>query len=150
MVGRGLPQPTTRPAHHDQACEGIGLKPNRVGGLTKSRRIRDLCVQVGLRLNIEDTGGTALADTAAVHLAQATPARYRRGTWFCHEMINVDPIIGRARNLGGVTCAPDAPGRSGTRSWGSRRPVAGCRSPMIGPGLAPPDSSRMRNPSCPT
>ena len=97
-------------AHHDQACEGIGLKPNRVGGLTKSRRIRDFCVQVGLRLNIEDTGGTALADTAAVHLAQATPARYRRGTWFCHEMISVDPIIGGARNLGGVTRAPDAPG----------------------------------------
>ena len=50
-------------AHHDQACEGIGLKPNRVGGLTKARRIRDFCVQTGLRLNIEDTGGTALADT---------------------------------------------------------------------------------------
>lgn len=97
-------------AHHDRACEGIGLKPNRVGGLTKARRIRDFCVQTGLRLNIEDTGGTALADTAAVHLAQATPARYQRGTWFCHEMINVDPIIGGARNLGGITRAPDTPG----------------------------------------
>ena len=41
---------------------------------------------------------------------QATPARYRRGTWFCHEMITVDPIIGGARNLGGVTRAPEAPG----------------------------------------
>lgn len=97
-------------AHHDQACEGIGLKPNRVGGLTKARRIRDFCIQMGLRLNIEDTGGTALADTAAVQLAQATPARYRRGTWFCHEMITVDPIIGGARNLGGVTRAPGAHG----------------------------------------
>ncbi|MXZ68408.1 MAG: mandelate racemase [Acidimicrobiia bacterium] len=97
-------------AYHDQACEGIGLKPNRVGGLTKARRIRDFCVQMGLRLNIEDTGGTALADTAAVHLAQATPARYRRGTWFCHEMITVDPIIGGARNLGGVARAPRTPG----------------------------------------
>ena len=97
-------------AHRDRACEGIGLKPNRVGGLTKARRIRDFCVQTGLRLNIEDTGGTALADTAAVHLAQATPARYQRGTWFCHEMITVDPIIGGARNLGGVTRAPEAPG----------------------------------------
>lgn len=97
-------------AHRDQACEGIGLKPSRVGGLTKARRIRDFCVETGLRLNIEDTGGTALADTAAVHLAQATPARYLRGTWFCHEMITVDPIIGGARNLGGRTSAPASPG----------------------------------------
>ena len=97
-------------AHQDRACEGIGLKPNRVGGLTKARRIRDFCVQTGLRLNIEDTGGTALADTAAVHLAQATPAHHQRGTWFCHEMITVDPIIGGARNLGGITRAPDTPG----------------------------------------
>ena len=97
-------------AHQDRACEGIGLKPNRVGGLTKARRIRDFCVQTGLVLNIEDTGGTALADTAAVHLAQSTPARYHHGTWFCHEMITVDPIIGGARNLGGITRAPDSPG----------------------------------------
>ena len=97
-------------AHQDRACEGIGLKPNRVGGLTKARRIRDFCVQTGMRLNIEDTGGTALADTAAVHLAQATPARNQRGTWFCHEMITVDPIIGGAGNLGGFTRAPDTPG----------------------------------------
>ena len=81
-----------------------------MGGLTKARHIRDFCVQMGLRLDIKDTGGTALADTAAVHLAQSTPARYRHGTWFCHEMITVDPIIGGARNLGGITRAPGAPG----------------------------------------
>ena len=97
-------------AHQDRACEGIGLKPNRVGGLTKARRIRDFCVETGLILNIEDTGGTALADTGAVHLAQSTPARYRRGTWLCHEMITVDPIVGGARNLGGKTSAPSTPG----------------------------------------
>lgn len=97
-------------AHRDRACEGIGLKPNRVGGLTKARRIRDFCVEAGWRINIEDTGGSALADTAAVHLAQATPAPNRRGTWFCHEMLTVDPVIGGARNLGGVTRAPDHPG----------------------------------------
>jgi hypothetical protein len=64
----------------------------------------------GCSLNIEDTGGTALADTGAVHLAQSTPARYRRGTWFCHEMITVDPIIGGSRNHGGTTSAPATPG----------------------------------------
>lgn len=97
-------------AVRDRACEGIGLKINRVGGLTKARRIRDLCAQTGLRMNIEETGGTALADTAAVQLAQATPASHRRGTWLCHEMLGIDPIRGGARNANGVTTIPDTPG----------------------------------------
>jgi len=94
----------------ERVCEGIGLKINRVGGLTKARRIRDLCVEAGLRMNIEETGGTALADTAAVHLAQATPTSHRRGTWLCHEMLDVDPIRGGARNSSGLTSIPDSPG----------------------------------------
>ena len=61
-------------------------------------------------MNVEATGGTALADTAAAHLAQATPARNRHGTWFCHEMLTIDPVIVGARNLGGVARAPDSPG----------------------------------------
>lgn len=94
----------------DEACEGIGLKLNRVGGLTKARRIRDLCVESGLRMNIEETGGTALADTAAVHLAQSTPASHRKATWLCHEMLSTDPIVGGARNAGGTTSVPEAHG----------------------------------------
>lgn len=94
----------------ERACEGIGLKINRVGGLTKARRIRDLCVASGLRLNIEETGGSSLADTAAVHLAQATPLTHRRATWLSHEHLKVNPIEGGARNDGGHTTIPEAPG----------------------------------------
>ena len=98
-------------AWSERACEAIGLKVNRVGGLTKARRMRDFCVATGMRMNIEDTGGTVLADTAAVHLAQATPATHRRATWLCHDMISVDMAPGMgARNRNGVTEAPDAPG----------------------------------------
>lgn len=94
----------------DGACEGIGLKLNRVGGLTKARRIRDLCLATGLRMNIEETGGSALADSAAVHLAQATPVSHRRATWLCHEMLSIDPVVGGARNHGGTAVIPQAPG----------------------------------------
>lgn len=51
-----------------------------------------------------------LADTVAAHLAQATPNRFLRGTWLCHEMLAVDPCEGGARNLGGFTRAPGRPG----------------------------------------
>ena len=97
-------------AHRDRACEAIGLKIERVGGLTKARRIRDFCVQSGIRMNIEATGGSVLADTVAVHLAQATPNRFNRATWLCHEMLTVDPCVGGARSRAGVTRAPDVPG----------------------------------------
>jgi L-alanine-DL-glutamate epimerase-like enolase superfamily enzyme len=97
-------------AHREHACEVIGLKVNRVGGLTKAKRIRDLCVEIGVRMNIEETGGSALADTGAVHLAQSTPAGHRRGTWLCHDMLDGDPIIGGARKEGGATSIPGSPG----------------------------------------
>ncbi len=97
-------------AQRDGACEAIGLKIERVGGLTRARRMRDFCVQTGIRMNIEATGGSVLADTVAAHLAQATPNRLQRATWLCHDMLTVDPCAGGARHLGGYTRAPDAPG----------------------------------------
>ncbi len=93
------------------ACEVVGLKIGRVGGLTVARRMRDLCVEAGIRMNIEDTGGTTVQATAAVHLAQATPEPFRRATWLCVEHLTVDPIDGGARNEGrGHTTAPTVPG----------------------------------------
>ena len=95
----------------ERVCEVIGLKVGRVGGYTKARRIRDFCVAMGLRMNIEDTGGSVLADTAAVHLAQSTPVTHRRGTWLCHDMLSVDTAPGQgARNQMGQTVAPEQSG----------------------------------------
>ncbi len=97
-------------AQRDGACEAIGLKIGRVGGLTKARRMRDFCVSTGLRMNIEETGGSIIGDTAAAHLAQSTPETHRRATWLSHDMIAVDTAVGGARNEGGVTHAPEGPG----------------------------------------
>ena len=97
-------------AQADGACEAIGLKIGRVGGLTKARRIRDFCVNTGLRMNIEDTGSGGIGDTAAAHLAQSTDPLHRRATWLCHDMLSVAMVDGGARNEHGTTRAPDAPG----------------------------------------
>ena len=97
-------------ARAEGACEGIGLKLGRVGGLSVARAIRDFCVATGLRMNIEETGGSRFGDTAAVHLAAATPATHRRATWLCHDMLTLDTGAGGATNEGGVTHAPSAPG----------------------------------------
>ncbi len=88
------------------ACEVVGLKVGRVGGLTVARRMRDLCLEAGLRMNIEDTGGTTVQATAAVHLAQSTPEPFRRATWLCVEHLTHDPVEGGVINDAGWSTAP--------------------------------------------
>lgn len=93
------------------ACEGVKVKPNRVGGLTKARQIRDFGVSVGWQMHIEDVGGTALADTAAIHLASSTPEANRLASWLCHYHLSTDPVPGQgARNSNGVASPPEKSG----------------------------------------
>ena len=94
----------------DQACEVVGLKVGRVGGITPARRIRDVAAAAGIRMNIEDTGGTALSASATVHLAQATPEPLRRATWLCVGHLTDNPVEGGVANDGGTATAPDSPG----------------------------------------
>ena len=94
-----------------EACEGVKVKPNRVGGLTKARQIRDFGVSVGWQMHIEDVGGSALADTAALHLAASTPEANQLASWLCHDHLAVDPVPGQGvRNQGGFVTLPDSPG----------------------------------------
>jgi L-alanine-DL-glutamate epimerase-like enolase superfamily enzyme len=95
--------------------EGIGeivnIKIGRVGGLTKARRLRDMALAGGIRMLVMETGGTVVADTAAVHLMQTVPESMRFGTWLCQEMLSEDPAPGSgARNIQGETVAPGVPG----------------------------------------
>lgn len=93
------------------ACEGVKVKPNRVGGLTRALQIRDFGVSVGWQMHIEDLGGSALADTAAIHLASSTPEANRLASWLSHYHLAVDPVPGQgARNIGGFAAPPSAPG----------------------------------------
>lgn len=93
------------------ACAGLKIKPNRLGGLTRAMAVRDFAISVGWRAHIEDVGGSALADTAAIHLASSTPEATRMDSWLCHYHLAVDPCPGQgARNVGGAATPPDAPG----------------------------------------
>ncbi len=98
-------------AWRHRACEGVKVKPNRLGGLTRAKQVRDFGVSIGWQMHIEDLGGSALADTAAIHLASATPEANRLASWLCHYHLSVDPVPGQgARNIDGVAVPPDAPG----------------------------------------
>ena len=64
----------------DGAMDAVNLKLSKVGGLTKARRFRDICVAMGLAMTLEDSGGGAIIAAAIAHLGHSTPERYRFGS----------------------------------------------------------------------
>ena len=92
-------------------AEVVNIKLNRVGGLTRARRMRDFCLTHGITMLIMDSGGTVISDTAVAHMAQSIPAPSCLGVWSCQEMVSVDPAPGEgARNVDGTFSAPQRPG----------------------------------------
>lgn len=97
-------------AQRHNVAQAIGLKINRVGGLTKAKRMRDFCVETGIKMNIEDTGGSAIADTAAVHLALSTPVEFDRATWDCSQHHSVITAFGGYTKMKGRATVGDGVG----------------------------------------
>ena len=58
------------------AMDVINLKISKVGGLTKARQMRDLCVAAGIAMTIEDTWGGDIVTAAIAHLARSTPDEF--------------------------------------------------------------------------
>jgi L-alanine-DL-glutamate epimerase-like enolase superfamily enzyme len=61
---------------NDDAMDIVNLKISKVGGLTKARLMRDLCVASGIPMTIEDTWGGDIVTAAIAHLAQSTPEEF--------------------------------------------------------------------------
>lgn len=103
-------QDATRIAR-DGLADVFGIKLNRVGGLTKAARMRDIALAHGIDMFVMATGGTVLADTEALHLAATIPDQNCHAVWACQDMITRDIAAGRGpRNIDGHLHLPDAPG----------------------------------------
>lgn len=95
----------------DRGCELVSIKLARVGGLTKARAIRDLCMAYDINLFMMCMAGTVVNDTVAAHFAQTIPANRFCGAWACQDYITVDPAPQRgARTINGHMPPPDLPG----------------------------------------
>ena len=94
----------------DRAMDLINLKINRFGGLTRARLVRDLCVQLGIGMTIEDSWGGEIATAAIAHLAQSTPAAFHFQSSAFHEYHTVAIAEGAPEVDGGWMVAPDRPG----------------------------------------
>jgi len=60
-------------ARRDDACDAVGIKLSKHGGITPARELRDLCAGLGLRMTIEDAWGGEIGTAAGLHLALSTP-----------------------------------------------------------------------------
>ncbi len=95
----------------DGLAEVFGIKLNRVGGLTKAARMRDIALAHGIDIFVMATGGSVLADTEALHLAATIPDANMMAVWACQDMLTVDIADGRGpRNENGHLRLPETPG----------------------------------------
>jgi L-alanine-DL-glutamate epimerase-like enolase superfamily enzyme len=98
-------------AHRYGIMDAVALKLSKFGGLSATRRARDLCLHLGAKMCIECTWGSDIVTAAALHLGAATPPS---------RVLNVCDLSGYVS----PRLAPDAPTRTDGRI-----------APPDGPGL---------------
>jgi L-alanine-DL-glutamate epimerase-like enolase superfamily enzyme len=94
----------------DGAMDGINLKISKVGGLTKARLIRDLAVEAGLTMIVEDTWGGDIVTTAIAHLARSTPAEFLFAATDFNSYGTVDIATNAVQRVKGTMTTSDRPG----------------------------------------
>jgi L-alanine-DL-glutamate epimerase-like enolase superfamily enzyme len=94
----------------DGAMDVINLKISKVGGLTKARLMRDICIAAGIPMTIEDTWGGDIVTATIAHLAQSTPEEFVFSATDFNSYGTVDIAEGAPRRMDGTMKAADAPG----------------------------------------
>jgi L-alanine-DL-glutamate epimerase-like enolase superfamily enzyme len=94
----------------DKAMDVINLKISKVGGLTKARQIRDLCVSLGIAMTIEDTWGGDIITAAIAHLAHSTPPELLFSATDFNSYVTVSIAEGAPQRRDGRLAASGAPG----------------------------------------
>ena len=97
-------------AHNDRAMDVINLKISKVGGISKARQIRDLCVALGIPMTIEDSWGGDIVTAAIAHLAHSTPEAFRFSSTDFNSYVTVSNASGAPVRDNGVMRASDQPG----------------------------------------
>jgi L-alanine-DL-glutamate epimerase-like enolase superfamily enzyme len=94
----------------DLAMDAINLKISKVGGLTRARQMRDLCVSLGIALTVEDSWGGDIVTAAIAHLAHSTPPELLFTSTDFNSYVTRSIAEGAPQRVGGRMAAPTAPG----------------------------------------
>ncbi|MDP3073908.1 MAG: mandelate racemase/muconate lactonizing enzyme family protein [Opitutaceae bacterium] len=104
-------------ARADHAMDVVNLKISKLGGLTKIRLARDLCVGMGIAMTLEDSWGGDIATAAIAHLAHSTPTEYLFSTTDFNSYVTVSTAAGAPQRVQGRMAASKAPGLGIAPRW---------------------------------
>jgi L-alanine-DL-glutamate epimerase-like enolase superfamily enzyme len=93
-----------------QALDAARLKLTRFGGITPVRRARDLLVELGLVVSVEDAGGGDIATAATTQVAATIPARLLLDAYLASELVVEQVASGAPRRTGATVELPTRPG----------------------------------------
>jgi len=85
-------------------------KISKLGGLTKIKQARDLCVNMGIAMTLEDSWGGDIATAAIAHLAQSTPPQFLFTTTDFNSYVTVSTAEGAPKRVNGRMTASKSPG----------------------------------------
>ena len=115
-------------AYEDGAMDVINLKISKVGGLTKARQIRDICVSLGIAMTIEDSWGGDIITAAIAHLAHSTPERFCFSATDFNSYVDVRTAKGAPVRKNGEMSAGQSPGLGIIPNFDSLGPPVACYS----------------------
>ena len=102
--------PTLLRGYADLAMDVVNLKISKFGGLTKMKLARDLCVELGIAMTLEDTWGGDIITAAIAHLAHSTPEEFRFTSTDFNSYVTVSIAEGAPQRVNGHMSASDSPG----------------------------------------
>ncbi len=94
----------------DLAMDVVNLKISKLGGLTKTKQARDLCVSMGIAMTLEDSWGGDITTAAIAHLAHSTPEEFRFTSTDFNSYVTVSTATGAPQRENGSMRASAAPG----------------------------------------
>jgi L-alanine-DL-glutamate epimerase-like enolase superfamily enzyme len=97
-------------ARADLAMDVVNLKISKLGGLTKTRQVRDLCVSMGIAMTLEDSWGGDITTAAIAHLAHSTPEEFRFTSTDFNSYVTVSTADGAPQRIDGYMEASARPG----------------------------------------
>ena len=97
-------------AKADLAMDVVNLKISKLGGLTKIRQARDLCVSMGIAMTLEDSWGGDIATAAIAHLAHSTPTEFLFTSTDFNSYVTVSAADGAPQRKNGRMAASKLPG----------------------------------------
>jgi L-alanine-DL-glutamate epimerase-like enolase superfamily enzyme len=94
----------------DLAMDVVNLKISKLGGLTKARQARDLCVSLGIAMTLEDSWGGDIVTAAIAHLAHSTPTEFLFTATDFNSYVTVSIAEGAPQRQNGRLAASTSPG----------------------------------------